>query len=68
MFECPGDQQGANRQSACDKKHKMMCQVDTTDFLHENHSLMRNTPHAFGSELVKKSETENLKYTQRQID
>ena len=33
----------------------MECQVDTMDFLREKHSLRK--PHAFGSELVKKSET-----------
>ena len=34
----------------------MECQVDTMDFLREKHSL-RKPPHAFGSELVKRSET-----------
>ena len=37
-------------------KHSLICQVDTIDFLSEKHSL-RKPPHAFGSELVKKSET-----------
>ena len=37
-------------------KHSMICQVDTIHFLSEKHSL-RKPPHAFGSELVKKSET-----------
>ena len=35
-------------------KHSLICQVDTIDFLSEKHSL-RKPPHAFGSELVKKS-------------
>ena len=39
------------------KKHSMICQVDTVDFLREEHPL-RKAPHAFGSELVKKPETE----------
>ena len=34
----------------------MICQVDTIYFLSETSSL-REPPHAFGSELVKKSET-----------
>ena len=38
-------------------KHSMICQVETTDFLSEKHSLGK-PPHAFGSELVKKFETE----------
>ena len=38
-------------------KHLMICQVDTIDFLLEKYSL-RKPPHVFGSELVKKSETE----------
>ena len=36
-------------------KHSLICQVDTINFLSKNHSL-RKPPHAFGSELVKKSE------------
>ena len=36
MFQCPGDQQGANRQSATHKKLQMICQVDSIDFLPEN--------------------------------
>ena len=47
----------------------MICQVDTTDFLRdaadflrEKHSL-RKPPHAFGSELVRISETGLLKKT-----
>ena len=36
-------------------KHSMICQVDTIDFS-EKHSL-KKPPYAFGSELVKKSET-----------
>ena len=47
----------ANRQSTTDKKAQMICQVDTIDLLHEKHSLSK-PPHAFGSELVKQSETE----------
>ena len=47
---------GTNRQNTTYKKHSMICQVDTMDYLN-NHSL-RKSPHAFGSELVNKSETE----------
>ena len=36
---------------------EMICQVDTIDFLREPQSL-RKPPHAFGSELVRKSEAE----------
>ena len=35
----------------------MVCQVDTIIFSRENHPL-RKPPHAFGSDLVVKSETE----------
>ena len=47
MFYCPGDQQGANRQST--KQYVRL--------RFPRHSL-RKPPHAFGSELVKRSETE----------
>ena len=38
----------------------MICQMDTIDFLPEKHNLTKS-PHAFGSELVKKSETASQK-------
>ena len=56
MFQWPGDQQ---HRIQFIKKHSMLCQVDTIDFPSEKHSL-RKSPHAFGSELVKKSETEKI--------
>ena len=42
------------------RKHLIICHLDAIDSLHEKHSL-RKPSHAFGSELVKKSETENYR-------
>lgn len=44
VFQCPGDQQGAKRQSTTHKKHSAICQVDTIGFPCEKHSLRK--PHS----------------------
>ena len=55
-FNVLGTNRGPTDRIQYINKHSLICQVDTIDFLSEKHSL-RKPPHAFGSELVKKSET-----------
>ena len=55
-FNVLGTNRGPTDRIQYINKHSLICQVDTIDFLREKHSL-RKPPHAFGSELVKKSET-----------